>query len=221
MPITSQETARYNMIEQQIRPCEVVHEGVLDTLGKIPREHFVPEAYQNLAYADTHVPLNAQHDMMKPLQEALMLQALDVQAGDRVLEIGTGSGYITACLIAMGGEVTSYEIDPTLGAQAAAALDGLGQERRAELIIGDIFQAEIAADSYDVIAVTGSVPMSAEMFIPWLAPGGRIYSIEGGPPMMQAILRTCQATDDVQTTILGETLITSLQQAPQPELFTF
>ena len=121
----------------------------------------------------------------------------------------------------MGGQVTSYEIDPTLGAQAAAALDTLAQENPAELIIGDIFQAEIAEASFDVIAVTGAIPISAERFIPWLTPGGRLYSIEGEPPMMHATLRTRQATHGVQTIILDETLVTSLQQAPQPEPFIF
>ena len=221
MPTTPQETARYNMIEQQIRPCDVANAGVLNTLGTIPREQFVPAAYQSLAYADTHIPLDAQNDMMKPLQEALMLQALDVQAGERVLEIGTGSGYITACLVEMGGKVTSYEIDPGFGAQAAAVLGQAAPQHTAELIIGDIFQADIAAGSYDVIAVTGSMPTTAASFIPWLAPGGRLYSIEGEPPMMRAKLYRHQGATGVAETVLGETLLTALQQAPQPEPFTF
>jgi protein-L-isoaspartate(D-aspartate) O-methyltransferase len=220
MTTTPQETARFNMINQQIRPCDVTHAAVLQTLHKVPREQFVPTAFQSLAFSDTHIPLDAHNEMMKPLQEALMLQALDIQVGERVLEIGTGSGFVTACLLAMGGQVTSYEIDPTLGKQAARVLEKVSQDNAAILEVGDIFQADLPEASYDVIAVTGSMPTSAECFLSWLAPGGRMYYIEGEPPMMQAKLVT-KSSAGLQTTILGETLLSALQQGPQPEPFMF
>ena len=120
------EDARFNMIEQQIRPCEVIDERVLETLRSVPREHFVPEAYRPVAFADTHVPLSDGGVMMKPIQEGLMLQALAIQPGERVLEVGTGSGFVTACLRHLGGKVTSIEIDPQISASAGGRLAELG-----------------------------------------------------------------------------------------------
>ena len=134
----SKENARFNMIEQQIRPCEVIDTRVLETLKNTPRELFVGNDYQELAFADIHIPLRDGNVMMKPMQEGIMLQALDIQIGDKVLEIGTGSGFITACLLALGGEVTSYEIDFNQNETARRNLKEAGFEK-ADLIIGDIF----------------------------------------------------------------------------------
>ncbi len=214
-------TARFNMIEQQIRPCDITDESVLRVLGQVPREQFVPEAYRHLAFADTAIPLDDQHSMMTPRQEAILLQALAVQPGDKVLEVGTSSGFLCACLLALGGQVTSYEIVPELGTRAAAALRDYDPQHQAELITGDIFQAELPPRHFDAIAVTGSTPDLPELFLSWLAPGGRLFCVVGEPPVMQAQHYTRQASGAIQTTNLCEMLLVPLQQAPQPEPFVF
>ena len=221
MSASALEMARINMIEQQIRPCDIVDPNVLQVLRTIPREQFVPAAYQNLAFADTDIPLVDDNVMLKPLQAALLLQALRVQNGERVLEIGTGSGFVTACLLALGGSVVSYEINPTLAAQAMTTLQALNQANQAKLITGDIFQAEFAAESFDVIAVTGSLPLSAKPWFPWLAPGGRLFYIEGQDPVMQTKCITHTISGACHTEILGETLVPPLQGAPQYPAFVF
>jgi protein-L-isoaspartate(D-aspartate) O-methyltransferase len=214
------ENARFNMIEQQIRPCEIIDPRVLDTLKSVPREKFVSEAYQGLAFADVHVPLDGDEVMMKPMQEGLMLQALDVHAGDRVLEVGTGSGFITACLLHLGGRVTSYEIDAGLSARASERLADLGMHG-AELVNADIFAADLPASSFDVIAVTGSLPLAPGGLERLLAPGGRMFLIHGKKPVMRASLVTRSEHGEVNIEDLAETLLPPLRNAPQPEQFTF
>jgi protein-L-isoaspartate(D-aspartate) O-methyltransferase len=214
------ETARFNMVEQQIRPCEIIDERVLHVLRDIPREHFVPKAYKGLAFSDIHVPLNNNTHMMKPMQEGIMLQALDVQTGDRVLEVGTGSGFITACLLALGGQVTSYEIDAGLSAQAAKRLAGLNMHG-AKLVVGDIFAAQLAEQSFDVIAVTASSPVHVEALEALLAPGGRLFVIQGEDPVMCANLVTRTEDGAIHRDALCETRLEALDNAPQPERFVF
>ena len=136
------ETARFNMVAQQIRPWEVIDERVLDTLQKVPRERFVDPEYLGLAFADVAVPIGEGQSMMKPVQEARMLQALNVQPGNSVLEIGTGSGLVTACLAALGGSVTSYEIHPALSEKAATRLADNGV-KNVELVVGDGLHAAL------------------------------------------------------------------------------
>jgi len=211
--------ARFNMVEQQIRPCEILDERVLEVFKTIPREHFVDEEQRPLAFADTQLPLTNGEVMMKPLQEGIMLQALDVQPGDRVLEVGTGSGFVTACLTHLGGKVTSYEIAPELHTRAAERLAILGIE--AELVTGDIFAAELPEHSFDVIAVTGSLPQPSEHLERLLAPGGRMFLIKGEPPVMCAILVTRTEDGTLLRKGLCETLLPPLKNAPQPEHFTF
>ena len=220
MLASDMENARFNMIEQQIRPCEIIDPRVLDTLKSVPREEFVGETYQGLAFADVHVPLSGENTMMKPMQEGVMLQALDVHEGDRVLEVGTGSGFITACLLELGGKVTSYEIDPELSALAAQRLADLGISG-AELVVGDIFDADLPHAGYDVIAVTGSLPMPSERLEQLLAPGGRMFMIHGEDPVMQASLVTRSPDGQLHSENLCETLLPPLQNAPHPARFTF
>jgi len=221
MSVDYAETARFNMIEQQIRPCDITDESVLRVLQQVPREHFVPPAYQHLAFADTAVPLDDQHSMMTPRQEAILLQALAVQPGDRVLEIGTNSGFLTACLLALGGQVTSCEIIPELNARAAAELHEYDPAHQAELIADDIFQAEFPAHHFDAIAVTGSVSVVPDLFLSWLAPGGRLFCVAGEPPVMQAQRLVREMSGAVQVMNLCEMLLEPLQQAPRPEPFVF
>ena len=112
------EQARFNMVEQQIRPWEVLDPQVLNTLAEVPRENFVPEEYRNVAFADVEIPLGHGEQMMKPVIEARMLQSLAVKPEDKVLEVGTGSGFITACLASLGGYITSFDIHADFTAQA-------------------------------------------------------------------------------------------------------
>ena len=212
--------ARLNMIEQQIRPCEIIDERVLQTLQSVPREQFVSDQYRGLAFADIHVPLGDDKLMMKPIQEGLMLQALNVQPGDRVLEIGTGSGFVTACLQRLGGKVTSYEIDAALSSQAGERLAALGIDD-VKLVVGDIFEAELESAAFDVIAVTGSLPMRSESLERLLAPGGRMFVIQGEGPVMEATLLTRSASGELLSEALCETALPALHNAPQPEHFRF
>jgi protein-L-isoaspartate(D-aspartate) O-methyltransferase len=214
------EDARFNMIEQQIRPCEVIDERVLETLRSVPRERFVPEAYRPVAFADTHVPLPDGGVMMKPIQEGLMLQALAVQPGERVLEIGTGSGFMTACLQHLGGKVTSIEIDPQTSASAAERLAEQGIDD-IELLVGDVFAAPLQDEAFDVVAVTGSLPMPSEKLERLLAPGGRLFFVTGSEPVMCATLITRSENGELLRESLCETLLPPLRNAPQPDPFTF
>lgn len=212
--------ARYNMVEQQIRPCEITDDRILDAFKAVPREHFVDDEYKALAFADTHLPLINGDVMMKPLQEGFMLQALNVQPGERVLEVGTGSGFVTACLLHLGGKVTSYEIDAELSVHAADKLQALGLDG-AELVAGDIFAADLPDGSFDVIAVTGSVPEPSEKLERLLAPGGRLFQVKGEDPVMCATLTTKDSDGNLQRKGLCETSLPPLRNAPKSETFVF
>ncbi len=205
--------ARELMVEQQIRPWDVLDIKVLDVLARLPREAFVAEAHRALAYADIELPLDGGQKMMKPVIEGRTLQALDLQPGDEVLEIGTGSGYLTACLAALSREVLSLEIDPALSATARARLDstGLGTNVRLETADALTWQTE---RRFDVICVTGAVDRVPSQFASWLRPGGRLYVIHGRSPVMEALL--VQA--DGSTESLFETDIDYLRgAAPAPQ----
>ena len=214
------ETARFNMIEQQIRPWEVIDARVLATLQKLPREAFVDDEYKRLAYADIAVPIGEGQSMMKPVQEGRMLQALDVQPGDNVLEIGTGSGFTAACLADLGGIVTSYEIHDALSEAAAARLAAL-KSKNIELVVGDGLAASLAPASFDAIAVTGSMPVYANALERLLKPGGRLFVVVGEEPAMQAMLISHVADGGRWEETLFETVLPALENAPQAERFHF
>jgi protein-L-isoaspartate(D-aspartate) O-methyltransferase len=214
------ETARFNMVAQQIRPAEVIDERVLEAFQSVPREQFVPEGYRGLAFADTALPIGEGESMMRPLQEGRLLQALDVQPGDRVLEIGTGSGFVTACLAHLGGTVTSYEIHPDLSEQAAKRLHRLGVGR-VELVAGDGLHAGLAPGDFDVIAVTGSLPTYPENLEALLAPGGRMFAVVGDAPAMRAMLVSRNPAGEIWREDLFETVLPPLQQAPDRDRFVF
>ena len=214
------ETARFNMVEQQIRPFEVIDPRVLDTLQTMPRERFVSDEYQGLAYADVAAPIGDDQHMMKPVQEAHLLQALDVQPGESVLEIGTGSGFLTACLASLGGVVTSYETRTRLSEAAAERLRAL-QVENVELVAGDGLHASLAPESFRVIAVTGSVPTYPEYLEELLAPGGRMFVVVGEAPAMHAVLVNKNADGEVWKENLFETVVPALDNAPQPDHFVF
>lgn len=181
------EQARFNMIEQQVRPWDVLDQRVLDTLAQVPRERFVPEPLRHLAFSDTRIPLGHGEVMMRPIVEGRLLQSLGVRPGDRVLEIGTGSGFITACLSRLGGRVTSLEIHPDLSESAARRLADLAIEAE-ELRVEDGMQPLTSPPGYDVIAVTGSVPQIPEWLREALVIGGRMFVIHGESPVMEAVL---------------------------------
>ncbi len=176
---------RETMVEQQVRPWEVLDPRVLDTLVTIPREQYVPEALRALAYADMELPLGNGESMLKPVVEGRTLQALLPQAGETVLEIGTGSGYLTACLARLAREVVSLEIDPVLADRARATLSAQGVAN-ASVEHADAY-AWSGSHGFDVICVTGAVSAIPAQFREWLAPSGRMFIVHGESPAMQAV----------------------------------
>lgn len=214
------EQARRNMVLQQIRPWDVIDERVLAVIQQVPRERFVPDAYRGLAFADIEVPLGHGQTMMPPRVEARMLQALNVQPGERVLEIGTGSGFVTACLARLGGQVTSLEIHADFSAAAQARLQA-EDIRGVELLTGDAFATAWGDARFDAIAVTGSLPRCANAFEALLAMGGRLFLVCGQAPAMEALLVTRVGESAWHRDNLFETALTALENAPQPEQFRF
>lgn len=210
--------ARFNMIEQQIRPWNLTDEDVLTVMQDIPRERFVPAAYRGLAFADTEIPLAQNQRMMAPKIEAHLLQALQIKPGDRVLEIGTGSGYLTACLSWLSGNVTSLEIFPDLSASAQQQLDALGIQ--ATLLAQDAFSF-IPNEKFDVIAVTGSLPVRTDHFENMLAMQGRLFQVTGTGAAAQAERITRIGEAQFKREILFETALDPLINAPQPTAFNF
>jgi protein-L-isoaspartate(D-aspartate) O-methyltransferase len=179
--------AREMMVEQQVRPWDVLDARVLGVLATLPREKFVPEIHRALAYADVEIPLGHGQKMMKPVVEGRTLQALLLQDGDEVLEIGTGGGYLAACMGALAREVVSLEIQPELAARARQQLDAsvLGGNVRIE----NVDALHYATDRrFDAICVTAAVTEIPSLFLQWLRPGGRRFAVRGRSPVMEAVL---------------------------------
>jgi protein-L-isoaspartate(D-aspartate) O-methyltransferase len=219
---TDNERARFNMIQQQVRPWAVLDERVLGAMGELPRESFVPSAYLGLAYADIEIPLGAGQTMLAPKVVGRLLQALAVRPGDRVLEVGTGSGYVTACLCRLGARVTSLEIDPELAAGARARLAALDLAR-VEAIECDALSPQAPGGPFDAIAVTGSVPeaLALKGLEERLAVGGRLFCILGLAPVMTARLVTRTGPRDLRREDLFETCVPPLAKVPEPATFVF
>lgn len=213
------EQARFNMIEQQIRPWDVLDTCVLDLLRQVRREQFVPVASKALAFMDTEIPLGHGVAMWQPKIEARALQALRLKAGDSVLEVGTGSGYLTALLARMAGQVTSVEIEPELHAFAVRNLVAHHIDN-VTLQIGDAAQYWGEAE-YDAIVLTGSVPLLPAAYKNQLKIGGRLFAVIGDAPAMQAQLITRIAADVFETGTLFETDVAPLKNARQPQRFVF
>ena len=214
------ERARFNMVEQQIRPWDVLDQQVLDLLFAVHREDFVPPQYRSLAFVDMEIPLAAGEKMLPPRLEARMLQEVAVKPTDRILEVGTGSGYMTALLAKRGAHVTSVEINPEFSTSAAARLLAHGIAN-VTLEVGDAARGWPKAAPYDVIVLTGSVPVLADEFQRSLKPGGRLLAVIGEAPVMHARLTTCAGGGACDTVTLFETCIPVLHNAPQPERFVF
>ena len=209
--------ARFNMVEQQIRPWEVLDSRVLELLESIQREDFVPVKYRKLAFADIAVPLDCGQVMMRPKIEARMLQALDIAEDESVLEIGTGSGFVTACLAGLGKRVVSVEIHQDLHDQAAIKLNDKGLNN-VELFVGDVMNGWQPEQAHDVVVVTGSVHDIPEAFLGWVNPGGRLFVVRGESPAMEACLMTRLDVTEWTVESLFETDLPELEHAaPEPE----
>ena len=214
------EQARFNMVEQQIRPWEVLDPQVLALLFAVKREDFVPVVYQSLAFVDMEIPLGQGQLMWPPRLEARALQALQLQRHERVLEVGTGSGYLTALLAAQAGYVVSVEIHADLKAEAERKLHAHGVAN-VQLRGGDAARDWAEDGQFDVIVLAGSTPVLPEAFLQRLNPGGRLFAIVGEAPVMHAQLVTCVDSGAYRTEILFETVVTPLVNALEPERFVF
>jgi protein-L-isoaspartate(D-aspartate) O-methyltransferase len=213
------EQARFNMVEQQIRTWEVLDQRVLDLLFAVRREEFVAPAYKALAFADLELPLPNGARMWTPKMEARVIQELLLAPGDRVLEIGTGSGYLTALLASSAGDVTSVEIDAPLAADARSKLARHGFfNTRVE--VGDGARG-YGRQTYDAIVLTGSTPLLPDRFFEQLVPGGRIFAVIGEAPAMKARLIRWEGPDARVAIDLFETVIAPLVNAATPARFEF
>jgi len=212
------ELARHKMLGQQVRAWEVLDGAVLSVLGSVPRERFVPERFRRLAFADACIPLGHGESMMAPPVEGRMLQALALRAADQVLEVGTGSGFITACLSRLAAGVTSYEIHTALADQARArlAVQAVGNAR---VEVGDASSLAPELPRYDAICVTGSMPVLDPSFQAHLQVGGRLFAVVGEAPTMQALLVTRVGETAFATEALFETVLPPLRNARQPQRF--
>jgi protein-L-isoaspartate(D-aspartate) O-methyltransferase len=214
------ERARFNMVEQQIRPWEVLDQRVLDLLFRVRREEFVPADYRTLAFADLEIPIGHGEHMLAPRVEARMLQALAIAENDRILEVGTGSGYMTALLAAMGGHVYSVDIVHEFTRTAGEKLAAHGI-RNVTLETGDAARGWDKHAPYDAVVLTGSVPILPESFKTSLKTGGRLLVVVGEPPVMEAELITSVNAGVYNTVALFETCIAPLKNAVTPERFVF
>jgi len=224
------EKARYNMVLQQIQTTEVLDEELRTLLFSVKREAFVPEAYRDLAFADVEIPLmsnsiastenSATPAMLAPKVEAKIIKALKLKASDSVLEVGTGSGYLTALLAARSDEVYSVEIVPELAIKARDNLYNQGVSN-VEVETGDAAQGWPSYAPYDAIVMSGSMPVLPKALLAQLKVGGRLFAIVGVAPAMEARLITCTAHGQYRTITLFETSVAPLVNAQQPEHFDF
>jgi len=214
------EQARFNMIEQQIRPCDVLDERVLELLKHVRREHFVPKDLKGLAFADLEIPLGHGAVMWHPKLEARAVQELNLNHDDKVLEVGTGSGYLTALLSALAGHVTSVEIEPELSEFARDNLAAF-QRDNITLEVGDASHGWGSGATYDAIVLTASTPVLPAAFQNSLNVGGRLFAIVGEAPVMTARLITRVSPDTFETVNVLETCVAPLQNAEQPKRFVF
>lgn len=212
--------ARSNMVEQQVRPWEVLDERVLQLLETTHREDFVPVKYRKMAFADMCIPLEHDQCMMKPVVEGRMLQALELQADETVLEIGTGSGFITVCLAQMAKSVVTVDIHKQFSNEAEARLKekGIGN---VEFETGDAMTGWQPEQAHDVVVVTGSVQDIPDHFRGWVNPGGRMFVVVGESPAMEAMLLTKLNATEWREESLFETDLARLINAEKAPEFEF
>ena len=213
------EFASQQMVEQQVRAWDVLHPDILAVLKKVPREQFVPTGYEALAFADTEIPIGHGQVMMTPTMEGRVLQALVPTTTDKVLEIGTGTGFLTACLARLAGDVTSIDVYEDFVTTAKANLEDSGINN-VELLTMDATQ-DLPDDKFDVIALTGSIQTFDPRYVMALNPGGRMFAVVGDGPAMDARVITRTGTNDWRTDSLFETDLASLVNGSQPPQFLF
>ena len=211
--------ARQQMVEQQVRAWEVLDPDILDVLKEVPREQFVPAGYESLAFADTEIPIGHGQFMMTPTIEGRVLQSLTPQAGDDVLEVGTGTGFLAACLARLSASVTSIDIYEDFLAAAEASLEDTGV-KNVELLATDATES-LPDAQFDVIAVTGSIETFDPRFVMALKPGGRLFVVVGHEPVMEARLVTRTGDNEWRSESLFETSLTPLENAALPPQFSF
>jgi protein-L-isoaspartate(D-aspartate) O-methyltransferase len=214
------EQMRLNMVEQQIRTWEVLDQDVLDLLYIVPREEFVPQQHRALAFSDLELPLGEGERMWQPKLEARVLQELALKRTDRVLEVGTGSGYLTALMAYRAAEVRSVEIRAALADFGKRNLERHGADN-VVLELGDAARGWARHAPYDAIVLTGSTPILPQGFLDQLAAGGRLFAVVGEAPAMQARLVTCSAPGASSSVDLFETVLRPLANAEQPRRFRF
>ena len=213
------EFARRQMVNQQVRAWEVLSAGILSTLKLVPREQFVPTRFGALSFADTEIPIGHGQLMMTPTMEGRVLQALDIGPADSVLEIGTGTGFLAACLACLAEKVTSIDIDEDLLKMAAANLEDLGITN-VELLAMDATE-ELPDGRFDAIAVTGSIQDFDPRFVMALNPGGRMFVVVGDAPAMDARIITRTGDNEWRTESLFETDLAPLVNGTKPPQFLF
>ncbi|MFU2486028.1 protein-L-isoaspartate O-methyltransferase family protein [Thauera sp. WH-1] len=214
------EKARFNMVEQQIRPWEVLDQNVLDLLMTVKREEFVPAAHRELAFADVEIPLGHGQVMLKPVIEGKVLQALRIAKGDSVLEVGTGSGYFAALLAARSEWVRTIEIEPRLVELASANLARNGVDN-VVVVEGDGLAGWAERAPYDAIVLSGGVPFVPQALLEQLKVGGRLFAFVGQAPVMKARLITCEAEGRFRTEDIFETVVPMLRTTARSEHFSF
>lgn len=214
------EKARFNMVEQQIRPWEVLDFDVLDLLMSVRREEFVPEAYKSLALSEAEIPLGHGGSMLIPVIEGKILQAIQVKRSDKVLEVGAGSGYFAALLAARADWVRTVEIEPALVTMAHENLKRYGVEN---VIVeeGDAICGWPSNAPYDLIVVSGGVPFIPETLLQQIKVGGRLFAFVGEPQLMTATLVTQVSEGNFRTESLFENAVPMMRNAPQKSQFKF
>lgn len=214
------EQARFNMIEQQIRPWDVLNTGVLELLAVVKREDFVPPEHRGMAFVDTEIPLPGGQCMLAPKVEARLLQELAVHKHERVLEIGAGSGHMAALLAHKAQHVTTLEIDPALAAFASANLRRAGVMNVA-VVTADGAKALPVEGPFDVILLSGSVAEIPDALLTQLKPGGRLAAIVGFEPVMRAVLITRTGDHGLVRKVLFDTVAQRLRGFAEPTRFQF
>ncbi|OIN93711.1 MAG: protein-L-isoaspartate O-methyltransferase [Comamonadaceae bacterium CG1_02_60_18] len=220
MNLQNVEQARFNMIEQQIRPWNVDDSTVLGLLERVKREDFVPLAHKALAFADLEIPLPAGQAMLAPRLQARMVQDLALKPTDKVLEIGTGSGFTTALLASLAQRVISLEINPELATLARANLQK-ANITNAEVRVADGVKGAGAEAPFDAILLGGSVTEAPQQLLSQLKVGGRLIAIVGNEPVMHAMLITRTSQTDFKSAELWDTVAPRLQNFPEPSAFKF
>ncbi len=214
------EQARLNMVENQVRPWEVLDGRVLDVIARVRREDFVAPEHRQLAFADLCLPLGHGEVMMKPVVEGRVLQALELQPTDRVLEIGTGSGFLTACLASLAAHVTSVDIHADFTAAAAQRLQAASIVN-ATVLTAEAVHAWQPDDLFDALVVTGAVSDMPSRWLGWLKPGARALVVRGQSPVQHATLLTHEGAGRYREEILFETDLPYLIHAEPPARFVF